>query len=94
MNEGVGELSAYDDFALRCNIQKYRTFVSLLKQAVTKGKKDMALILMEENIRTFNDRKIKAKQLAEEAGTKMLVPMFMMLSIVIIMIVYPAFASF
>lgn len=93
MKEGVGELKAYDDFANACGNQKYRSFVNLLSQAVTKGKKDMAYILIEENANAFNERRLRAKRLSEEAGTKLLMPMLMMLSIVIVMIIYPAFSS-
>ena len=42
----------------------------------------------------FSERKNKAKRMFEEAGTKLLVPMFMMLFVVVIIIMFPAFGSF
>jgi len=42
----------------------------------------------------FELRKNLAKKLGEEAGTKLLLPLFMMLGVVMVMIVVPAFLSF
>ena len=41
----------------------------------------------------FEERKDFAKKLGEEAGTKMLAPMFLMLGVVLVIIVVPAFFS-
>ena len=94
MNEGMSEIRAYDEFAKRCSTQKYRLFVNMLKQAVTKGKNDMSLQLINEAREAFTERKNNAKRLGEEASTKLLIPMFMMLMIVMVMIIFPAFYSF
>lgn len=45
---------------------------------------------MEE---AFETRKATAKRLGEEAGTKLLLPLFMQLSIIMLMILYPAMQS-
>lgn len=94
MNEGLSEIEAYEDFAKRVSIPKYKSFVNILKQAVIKGKKDIGTILVKESEASFDERKINAKRYMEEASTKLLGPMFMMLIIVMIMIMYPAFSSF
>lgn len=39
----------------------------------------------------FEERKARAKRLGEEAGTKLLLPMFLMLVVVSIIVIVPAF---
>ena len=41
----------------------------------------------------FEERKARAKRLGEEAGTKLLVPMFFMLAVVLVIVIVPAFMS-
>lgn len=48
-------------------------------------------LLKREAADALEDRKKQARKLGEEAGTKMLGPMFLMLAVVLIMIVVPAF---
>lgn len=44
-------------------------------------------------VSAFEQRKNLAKKLGEEAGTKLLLPLFLMLGVVMIMIVVPAFLA-
>jgi hypothetical protein len=46
-----------------------------------------------EAIQAFESRKNTAKRMGEEAGTKLLMPMFGMLAVVFIMVMVPAFLS-
>lgn len=94
MKEGKGEIEAYEEFSSRVNLQCYRNLVSILSQAITKGKKDTCIVLLRESEKSFQERKLMAKKLCEEASTKLLVPLFMMLFVVIVMIIFPAFYSF
>ena len=45
-------------------------------------------------VAAFEQRKNLAKKLGEEAGTKLLLPLFLMLGVVMIMMVVPAFLAF
>ena len=94
MNEGMGEISAYEGFAAGCGIHKYRHFVSLVSQAIGKGRSDLISQLEREASDAFQDRKNRARELGEEAGTKLLFPMIMMLLTVLIIVMVPAFISF
>ncbi len=93
MSNGKSEIQAYEDFGQRVQILVYRKFAILLVQNVKKGTKGMVLILEREAQEAFNSRKRKAKSMGEEAGTKLLLPMFMMLSVVLCIIVVPAFLT-
>lgn len=94
MNEGMGELASYETFASACGLNIYRHFVSLISQAVGRGRSDMILMLEDEAGEAFSERKRRARELGEEAGTKLLLPMFIMLIVVLIIVTVPAFISF
>ena len=52
------------------------------------------IILEEEAAEAFEERKADARKLGEEAGTKLLLPMGIMLIVVMIIVIVPAFLSF
>ena len=94
MNEGMGEITAYEGFASGCGVHRYRHFISLVTQAIGKGRSDLLIQLEREASDAFQERKNRARELGEEAGTKLLFPMLMMLLTVLIIIMVPAFISF
>ena len=58
------------------------------------GTRGMRQLLEEEMALALEQRKDLAKRQGEEAGTKLLLPLFIMLGIVMVMIVVPAWMSF
>lgn len=93
MDSGVTESESYENFGRRCDIQIYVKFGALLSQNLRKGTKGMTQMLKLEAIQAFEERKARAKRLGEEAGTKLLLPMFLMLAIVLVIVITPAFLS-
>lgn len=93
MQGGVSEAEAYERFGKRCGPSTYLKFGTLLSQNLRKGSKGISNIMRMEAIQSFENRKSLAKRLGEEAGTKLLVPMFGMLVVVFIMVIVPAFLS-
>jgi hypothetical protein len=94
ISSGITETDAYMEFGKRCNVMCYIKLGNLLAQNISKGTDNIFQLLKEETEKAFEDRKALAKKLGEEAGTKLLLPMTMMLSVVLIIIVIPAFMSF
>lgn len=94
MNEGEGEMSAYEDFAQRCGNDKYRVFANLLQQSVQKGRQGFDNLLFEEMEKARREETFRIRMCGQEAGTKLLIPMFMMLMIVLVIVLVPAFVSF
>lgn len=90
---GISESEAYERFGKRCGTSTYLKFGALLSQNLRKGSKGVSDILRMEAIQSFENRKNIAKRLGEEAGTKLLVPMLGMLTVVFIMVIVPAFLS-
>lgn len=93
MLSGVPEIRSYENFGQRCEEPLYLKFGALLSQNLRKGTKGMGILLKAEAVTAFEERKANAKRKGEEAGTKLLAPMFLMLSVVLIMVIVPAFMS-
>lgn len=94
MQDGVGELKVYERFGERCGMPQYRKFSMLLVQNLRKGSSGLRQSLEKEVTDAFALRKNLAKKAGEEAGTKILLPMMMMLCIVMVIILVPAFLTF
>lgn len=94
MDTGIGEGQAYCEFGDRCQLASYRKLAALLEQNLKTGTKGLRNLLEIEMAGAFEQRKAVAKRLGEEAGTKLLMPLFLMLAIVMVMIVVPALMSF
>lgn len=94
MQDGVGELKVYERFGERCGTPQYRKFSMLIVQNLRKGSTGLRQSLDKEVTDAFALRKNLAKKAGEEAGTKILIPMMLMLCIVMVIILVPAFLSF
>lgn len=93
MEGGVPEVECYEKFGRRCGTQEYMRLGALLSQNLRKGTKGLTELLRMEAIQAFEERKARARRLGEEAGTKLLLPMFLMLAEVLVIVVVPAFLS-
>lgn len=94
MQSGVPEALAYERFGTRCHMPAYLKLGTLLSQNLRKGTRNLSELLKEEAEEAFEDRKALAKQMGEECESKLLLPMILMLLTILIMIMYPAVASF
>ncbi|WP_029323646.1 immunoglobulin-like domain-containing protein [Butyrivibrio sp. AE3004] len=94
IQSGVPEIQVYERLGARCGSQQYARLVTLLSQNLKKGNSEMMLLLREESDKATMERMSYARKLGEEAGTKLLVPMVMMLFIVMVVIMVPAYLSF
>ena len=87
---GVSEGQAYAEFGKRCRLQPYLKLSSILEQNRKTGTKNFSELLELEMAEAWEQRKNLARRLGEEAGTRLLVPLFLMLLIVMVMIMMPA----
>ena len=94
MEHGLSETEAYTALGKRCKASEYRTFASVLVQSASKGGSELAGILRQEAFEAYEERKKHARVLGEEAGTKLLLPMVLMLGIVMAILMVPAFLGF
>jgi hypothetical protein len=94
LESGIGEERVYDRFGDRCGQVRYRRLGNLLTQNLKKGSKGLVVLLEKEVDDAFEERKNMAKRMGEEASTKLLFPMILMLGIVLVILIYPAIVSF
>ncbi len=90
MQRGVSEGKAYRDFGRRCRLRPYLKLSSLLEQNRKAGTKNLRAMLQTEMADALEQRKSLARRLGEEAGTRLLMPLFLMLGIIMVMIMVPA----
>lgn len=93
MSNGMTSTTALEHFGQRAKLLPYLKFSTLLSQNLRKGTKGLLEILEHEVLDAFESRKQATKQLAEEAGTKLLAPMMIMLVLVMVIIMAPAMMS-
>lgn len=94
MADGVPEPEAYRQFGRRCCTVSCLKLGNLLAGNVRRGTKQLSVLMARESERAWELRKHQARRSGEKAGTKMLLPMFMMFGVVLAMVVIPAFYSF
>ena len=78
MRCGIPEGKAINEFGRRCKLQPYMKLSSLLEQNRKTGTKNLHELLEQEMTQAWEEQKHTAKRLGEEAGTKLLVPLFVM----------------
>lgn len=92
--EGESERVIYQDFSQEIPAICYRKLMRLLLGNLEKGNQGITSRLEEECRLAYEQRLQQAKKLGEEASTKMLLPLMLMLSLVMGMVMLPALIEF
>lgn len=92
--DGESERCAYQKFGERVDVSAYQRLIRILLQNLQTGSRGLCQLLEQESESAMEERKALARKLGEEAGTKMLLPLLLMLGIVIAIIMVPALLSF
>ena len=88
---GYSEIGAYEEMAKNINMRTYTRFLNIIIQSIKNGNKDLKNILNMEVQDALYERKQNAKKLGEEAATKLVLPLMLMLSVIMVVIMVPAF---
>lgn len=91
---GMSEEEVYYRLGRRLKLPCYIKLMTLLEQNVKKGAKGLKENFEQEELAALEERKNLAKRYGEEAGTKLLGPMVLLLVVIMFMILIPAFLSF
>ena len=94
MQNGIPEADAYRRMGIRCGTASYKTLGLLLGRSLKKGDGELVSLLEQEASAAYENRKRKARLTGEKNALRLLIPMFMMLAVVMILIIVPAFLSF
>lgn len=93
LQSGISEGMVYKRFGERTQIPQMVRFTALLSQNLKKGSSKLKELLDDETDKAYIERKQRAIREGEEAGTKLLFPMMILLLDVLIIIMVPAFMS-
>lgn len=93
LQSGVSEGISYEHFGRRTGLQEYIRLCTLLAQNLKKGNSTLLERLREEADKAAEARLQQSKKLGEEAGTKLMAPMMLMLMVVMAIIMVPAFSN-
>ena len=91
---GVSERDAIEGFGKRLRLPCYIKLTTLLAQNLRKGGSQLLPRLKEEAEDAFAMRKNLAREAGEQAGTKLIFPMLLMMGVVMVVIIVPAFTGF
>ncbi|MEG6614175.1 type II secretion system F family protein [Pseudoclostridium thermosuccinogenes] len=90
IKSGKSEYQAYEDFSKRCRTPEVTRFMSALIQNLRKGNADIVSVLRLQSNECWMMRKNAAKRLGEEASTKLIFPMMLILIAILIIVATPA----
>ena len=91
LSSGYSEVRAYEEMAKNINMRTYTRFLNIIIQSIKNGNKELKNILNMEVQDALYERKQHAKKLGEEAATKLVLPLMMMLAVIMVIIMVPAF---
>lgn len=91
MEGGIAEAEAYARFGKRVRQQCYVRFTTLLVQNLKKGNAALLQLLHQEALAAMEAHASFIKRAGEESATKLLLPMVMLMGMVMVLIMVPAF---
>lgn len=91
---GKPEAVAYEEFARRCQVKEVTKFISVILMNLRRGGAEVIPVLKQQGTECWEMRKAAAKQMGEEAGTKILLPLMIMFLGIILIVATPAVLSF
>lgn len=91
---GLSFWEALGRMADSCDTEEVKSFSGLICQNMRKGGKDIAKDLKKAANESVNMKRDELRKKSETAGTRLTVPMVILLAIVFILIMYPAFSQF
>lgn len=90
---GEGEEKAYENYAKGCNEMCYSKFAGMLAENLRRGNLNLGDELSDELNKAWKERENVLRIKGERVGTKLVIPMILILIITLVMIVVPAFMS-
>ncbi|WP_251206985.1 type II secretion system F family protein [Acetatifactor aquisgranensis] len=93
LRSGISEGLCYEHLGKRAGLQEYIRLSALLAQNLKRGSSTLLERLRDEAEKAAQERLQESRKMGEEAGTKLLVPMMLMLAVVMVIIMIPAFSN-
>lgn len=94
IDSGYDEARAYEQLGLRIGLPAYSRLLNNVSQNLVMGTKNLRKLMEEEVFLSLEERKESARKKGEEASTKLIFPMVLLLAIVMVILIVPAFVGF
>lgn len=94
MNNGISQKDACHNWGMQFRTDSYQKLSLILIQSFTKGAKEAAVLMETEEKEAFRKRVDRARKEGEEAATRLLFPMILLLGEVMLLVMYPALIRF
>lgn len=94
IDNGQTEYLAYEELGERLCLSPYKSIMRHISQNLRMGTKDLKGLMETEVNMALEAKKENAKRLGEEASTKLVFPMIILLVVVMVLIMTPAFMGF
>lgn len=94
MQKGIPEMSVYERFGQRVGEVHFKKLMALFISDKKRGTLPLLDAMNQEMLCAWEEQKRKTRQQGEKIGTKLLLPMMGMLSVVFLIVLIPAFLSF
>lgn len=91
---GASEAAAFENFGKKVGQKHYVKLAALLTQSLQKGNTQLFTTLRQEVMALSEERSAASRRKGEEASTRLLFPMMLMLAMTMVLIMYPAFLAF
>ncbi|MCM1272577.1 MAG: hypothetical protein NC225_04015 [Clostridium sp.] len=93
IDSGLDECTAYEELGQRLGPTAYRRLMNQISRNIKIGTKDLLKLMENEVAVSLEIRKENIRKKGEEASTKLLIPMVVMLLVVMLIIVTPVLVS-
>ena len=93
MKNGVSDVDAIYSFGTRCMLPEIKKFTSTIWQGITKGNRELSMMLQEQSKEVWQMKKQLVRREGEKASSKLLIPICIMFVGVLIMILVPIFTN-
>ena len=94
MNNGISQKEACHNWGMQFRTDSYQKLSLILIQSFTKGAKEASILMETEEKEAFRKRVDRARKEGEEAATRLLFPMILLLGEVMLLVMYPALIRF
>lgn len=91
---GIDEALVYEELGRRLNLPIYIRLMNQISHNLKRGNSDLLDYMEEEVSSSLEMKKECGKRLGEEASTKLLFPMIMLMAVVMIIVIVPAMTGF
>lgn len=93
LNNGLSDAEALKLLADRCEIAEVRKFTNTILQNLQKGGNELAKSMVQMSDEVWKERISNAKEVAEKASTKLLMPIMLIFGGILLMVMVPMFLS-